>query len=87
MDVWGSKARGENVVTAAVTGPGIIFIQSMPFHRLSQRIASSAIKKFELVECDLEKSDQIGPAIENASTMICCIGASEKEISDITGPY
>ncbi|XP_074361254.1 uncharacterized protein LOC141701524 [Apium graveolens] len=30
---------GENVVTAAVTGPGIIFIQSMPFHRLSQRIA------------------------------------------------
>ncbi|KAL1811918.1 hypothetical protein ACET3Z_021983 [Daucus carota] len=44
-------------------------------------------KNFELVECDLEKTDQIGPAIANASTVICCIGASEKEISDITGPY
>lgn len=31
--------QGENVVTAALTGPGIVFMQSMPFHRLSQRIA------------------------------------------------
>ncbi|KAK1376363.1 Altered inheritance of mitochondria protein 24, mitochondrial [Heracleum sosnowskyi] len=30
---------GENLVTAALTGPGIVFIQSMPFHRLSQRVA------------------------------------------------
>ncbi|KAL8111490.1 uncharacterized protein LOC141668774 [Apium graveolens] len=30
---------GENGVTAVLTGPGIVFIQSMPFHRLSQRIA------------------------------------------------
>ncbi|KAL6556263.1 hypothetical protein OROGR_005551 [Orobanche gracilis] len=30
---------GDNVVTAVITGPGIVFIQSMPFHRLSQRIA------------------------------------------------
>ncbi|KVH95537.1 Mitochondrial biogenesis protein AIM24 [Cynara cardunculus var. scolymus] len=30
---------GENLVTAMVTGPGIVFIQSMPFPRLSQRIA------------------------------------------------
>uniref|UniRef100_A0A166E2H9 Uncharacterized protein n=1 Tax=Daucus carota subsp. sativus TaxID=79200 RepID=A0A166E2H9_DAUCS len=30
---------GENVVTAVLTGPGIVFMQSMPFHRLSQRIA------------------------------------------------
>ncbi|WOG90360.1 hypothetical protein DCAR_0209604 [Daucus carota subsp. sativus] len=29
----------ENGVTAVLTGPGIVFIQSMPFHRLSQRIA------------------------------------------------
>ncbi|KAK1358734.1 protein TIC 62, chloroplastic [Heracleum sosnowskyi] len=48
---------------------------------------SQSTKKLELVECDLEKPDQIGPAIGNASTVICCIGASEKEISDITGPY
>ncbi|KAF3529666.1 hypothetical protein DY000_02038749 [Brassica cretica] len=30
---------GDNVVTATLTGPGIVFIQSLPFHRLSQRIA------------------------------------------------
>ncbi|KAH0649141.1 hypothetical protein KY285_034389 [Solanum tuberosum] len=29
----------DNLVTAVLTGPGIVFIQSMPFHRLSQRIA------------------------------------------------
>ncbi|XP_011088334.2 protein TIC 62, chloroplastic isoform X1 [Sesamum indicum] len=43
--------------------------------------------KFELVECDLEKPDQIGPALGNSSIVICCIGASEKEIFDVTGPY
>ena len=37
--------------------------------------------------CDLEKPNQIGPAIGNASIVICCIGASEKEIFDISGPY
>lgn len=41
----------------------------------------------ELVECDLEKRDQIEPALGNASVVICCIGASEKEVFDITGPY
>ncbi|KAL5183877.1 hypothetical protein HKD37_17G047681 [Glycine soja] len=30
---------GDNAVTALLTGPGIVFIQSLPFHRLSQRIA------------------------------------------------
>ncbi|GAB4858066.1 hypothetical protein Ancab_015968 [Ancistrocladus abbreviatus] len=30
---------GENLVTAVLTGPGIVFIQSLPFHRLSQRVA------------------------------------------------
>ncbi|KAL6985994.1 hypothetical protein U1Q18_019362 [Sarracenia purpurea var. burkii] len=30
---------GDNLVTAVLTGPGIVFIQSLPFHRLSQRIA------------------------------------------------
>ncbi|RYR29040.1 uncharacterized protein LOC107628471 isoform X1 [Arachis ipaensis] len=32
---------GDNAVTALLTGPGIVFIQSLPFHRLSQRIARS----------------------------------------------
>ncbi|KAF7828440.1 AIM24 domain-containing protein [Senna tora] len=30
---------GDNAVTALLTGPGIVFIQSLPFHRFSQRIA------------------------------------------------
>lgn len=41
----------------------------------------------EIVECDLEKSDGIASALGNASTVICCIGASEKEVFDITGPF
>uniref|UniRef100_A0A1J3GVN7 Protein TIC 62, chloroplastic n=1 Tax=Noccaea caerulescens TaxID=107243 RepID=A0A1J3GVN7_NOCCA len=45
------------------------------------------VEKLEIVECDLEKRDSIKPALGNASVVICCIGASEKEISDITGPY
>uniref|UniRef100_A0A2N9J6U9 NAD(P)-binding domain-containing protein n=1 Tax=Fagus sylvatica TaxID=28930 RepID=A0A2N9J6U9_FAGSY len=45
------------------------------------------VEKLELVECDLEKQGQIGPALGNASVVICCIGASEKEVFDITGPY
>ncbi|XP_058758080.1 protein TIC 62, chloroplastic-like [Vicia villosa] len=45
-----------------------------------------AVEKLEIVECDLEKPDQIGSALGNASTVICTIGASEKEIFDITGP-
>ncbi|KAL8060484.1 hypothetical protein ABFX02_02G027200 [Erythranthe guttata] len=43
--------------------------------------------KFELVECDLENLDRIKPALGNSSIVICCIGASEKEIFDISGPY
>uniref|UniRef100_A0A7C8YYJ4 Uncharacterized protein n=1 Tax=Opuntia streptacantha TaxID=393608 RepID=A0A7C8YYJ4_OPUST len=30
---------GDNLATANLTGPGIVFIQSLPFHRLSQRVA------------------------------------------------
>ncbi|XP_020097148.1 uncharacterized protein LOC109716225 [Ananas comosus] len=30
---------GDNQLTATLTGPGVVFIQSLPFQRLSQRIA------------------------------------------------
>ncbi|KAK6916521.1 NAD(P)-binding domain [Dillenia turbinata] len=46
-----------------------------------------AVERLELVECDLEKPDQIGPALGNVSVVLCCIGASEKEVFDVTGPY
>ncbi|CAN0899212.1 Protein TIC 62, chloroplastic [Linum grandiflorum] len=48
---------------------------------------SPATERLQLVECDLEKPDQIVPALGNASVVLCCIGASEKEVLDITGPY
>ena len=50
-------------------------------------VFSPAIEKLDVVQCDLEKQDQIGPALGNASVVICCIGASEKEVFDVTGPY
>lgn len=39
------------------------------------------------MECDLENQSTIKAAIANASIVTCCIGASEKEVFDITGPY
>ncbi|XP_010256061.1 PREDICTED: uncharacterized protein LOC104596547 isoform X2 [Nelumbo nucifera] len=30
---------GDNLVTAVLTGPGIVFLQSLPFYRFSQRVA------------------------------------------------
>lgn len=50
-------------------------------------VFSPAVEKLEIMECDLEKPEQIRSALGNASTVICTIGASEKEIFDITGPF
>ncbi|KAH8498360.1 hypothetical protein H0E87_017321 [Populus deltoides] len=47
---------------------------------------SQPVERLETVECDLEKPNQIGPALGNASVVLCCIGASEKEVFDVTGP-
>lgn len=62
--------------------------------RNAQRATSLVQKEkeqqlLELVECDLEKEPQEGivSAIGNASLVVCSIGASEKEILDVTGPY
>ncbi|XP_027159921.1 protein TIC 62, chloroplastic-like [Coffea eugenioides] len=61
-------------------------VQQMKFDAAETGL-TPPIERLEIVECDLEKKDQIGPALGNASIVICCIGASEKEIFDITGPY
>lgn len=50
-------------------------------------VSRPAVEKLEIVECDLENEGGIVPAIANASVVICCIGASEKEVFDVTGPY
>ncbi|XP_010999474.1 PREDICTED: protein TIC 62, chloroplastic isoform X2 [Populus euphratica] len=47
---------------------------------------SQPVERLETVECDLEKTNQIRPALGNASVVLCCIGASEKEVFDVTGP-
>lgn len=50
-------------------------------------VCSPAVEKLEIVQCDLEKKEQIGSALGNASVVLCCIGASEKQSFDISGPY
>ncbi|CAA3002959.1 IQ-DOMAIN 14, partial [Olea europaea subsp. europaea] len=45
---------GENLVTAVLTGPGIVFIQSMPFHRLPQGIAAINIYYYEPLTAPLD---------------------------------
>lgn len=45
------------------------------------------VERLEVVECDLEKPETIGAALGKAAVVICCIGASEKEVFDVTGPY
>ncbi|XP_044488312.1 protein TIC 62, chloroplastic [Mangifera indica] len=65
-------------------------VQSVKRMRIDPKIAeegTQAVEKLEIVECDLEKPSQIGPALGNASVVLCCIGAGEKEVFDITGPY
>ncbi|MCO5578619.1 hypothetical protein L7F22_032463 [Adiantum nelumboides] len=44
-------------------------------------------KRLEIVECDLEDPVSIETALSNAGIVVCCIGASEKEVLDVTGPY
>lgn len=58
-------------------------------HTLCNRnslVFSPAVERLKIVECDLESPNQIGPALGNASVVLCCIGASEKEVFDVTGP-
>ncbi|TVU37087.1 hypothetical protein EJB05_10378 [Eragrostis curvula] len=64
-------------------------VQSVQQLKLDGAAASSPAEKLEIVECDLEKQPQDGivSAIGNAALVVCSIGASEKEIFDVTGPY
>ncbi|XP_061359134.1 protein TIC 62, chloroplastic [Gastrolobium bilobum] len=62
-------------------------VEQMKLDATSAGGGSRAVEKLEIVECDLEKPDEIGSALGNASTVICSIGASEKEVFDITGPF
>ncbi|KAJ0980340.1 hypothetical protein J5N97_008595 [Dioscorea zingiberensis] len=62
-------------------------VKSVQQMKLDDSSGSTPVEKLEIVQCDLENQSGIKPAIGNASIVICCIGASEKEIFDITGPY
>ncbi|TXG64483.1 hypothetical protein EZV62_011477 [Acer yangbiense] len=73
-----SAQRAENLVQS---------VKQMKLNVENASEGTQPVEKLEIVECDLEKRDRILPALGNASVVICCIGASEKEIFDITGPY
>ncbi|GLU09008.1 hypothetical protein SLE2022_258880 [Rubroshorea leprosula] len=62
-------------------------VESVKQMKLDPIDGTTPVEKLEIVECDLEIRDKIEPALGNASIIICCIGASEKEVFDITGPY
>ncbi|KAJ1258375.1 hypothetical protein BS78_10G070600 [Paspalum vaginatum] len=64
-------------------------VQSVEQLKLQDGATISPAEKLEIVECDLEKQTQDGlvAAIGDASLVVCSIGASEKEILDVTGPY
>ncbi|XP_065856262.1 protein TIC 62, chloroplastic [Euphorbia lathyris] len=62
-------------------------VQSVKQLKLDGSEEVQPVEKLEIVECDLEKPNQIVQALGNASLVFCCIGASEKEVFDITGPY
>ncbi|KAJ1382976.1 hypothetical protein SESBI_43791 [Sesbania bispinosa] len=74
------------VRNAQRAGALIKSVEQLKLDATSASGGSQAVEKLEIVECDLEKPDQIGSALGNASTVICSIGASEKEVFDITGP-
>lgn len=50
-------------------------------------VSRPAIRHLQTVTCDLENQGSILSAIGDASIVICSIGASEKEVFDVTGPY
>ncbi|GLT58143.1 hypothetical protein SLA2020_310630 [Shorea laevis] len=62
-------------------------VESVKQMKLNPIEKTTPVEKLEIVEFDLEIRDKIEPALGNASIVICCIGASEKEVFDITGPY
>jgi hypothetical protein len=61
-------------------------LQHLHYNRYTL-VFSPVVERLDIVECDLEKPNQIGPALGNASVLLCCIGAGEKEVFDVTGPY
>ncbi len=50
------------------------------------RFRSPPQGRLEVTECDLER-DQIEVALGDAGVVICVIGATEKDVLDVTGPY
>ncbi|XP_020575544.1 protein TIC 62, chloroplastic [Phalaenopsis equestris] len=62
-------------------------VQQMKLDGEAGKPETQPISNLEIVTCDLEKKGSIIPAIGDASVIICSIGASEKEVFDVTGPY
>ncbi|KAL2328926.1 hypothetical protein Fmac_022353 [Flemingia macrophylla] len=82
----GFKVRA-GVRSAQRAGALVQSVEQLKLDGTSASGGGQAVEKLEIVECDLEKPDTIGLALGNASTVVCSIGASEKEVLDITGPF
>ncbi|EFJ12254.1 hypothetical protein SELMODRAFT_124589 [Selaginella moellendorffii] len=54
---------------------------------LGVSISYHVYDQLEIIDCDLEKPEEIESALGNSGVVICAIGASEKEVLDVTGPY
>lgn len=62
-------------------------VREMKLGSVTGSLETQPVEKLEIVECDLENKSTIAQAIGISSVVICCIGASEKEVFDVTGPY
>ncbi|XP_024534002.1 titin homolog isoform X2 [Selaginella moellendorffii] len=60
---------------------------SSPLDRVLAFFGLRKDDQLEIIDCDLEKPDEIESALGNSGVVICAIGASEKEVLDVTGPY
>ncbi|KAJ7570684.1 hypothetical protein O6H91_01G131300 [Diphasiastrum complanatum] len=67
--------------------PGRNSFENFSPAKLFKFLSSAKEGQLEILECDLEIADEIELALGNAGVVICCIGASEKEVLDVTGPY
>ncbi|KAI5066014.1 hypothetical protein GOP47_0018638 [Adiantum capillus-veneris] len=82
-----AQALFEDVASSSAGAVGSDDASPFGIFSLFGFLKPKAGKRLEIVECDLEDPESIEPALGNAGVVLCCIGASEKEVLDVSGPY
>jgi uncharacterized protein YbjT (DUF2867 family) len=49
-------------------------------------LSKEELGRLQVVSCDLEQPDTLGPAIGNAAKVVCAVGAAESELGDFSAP-